>query len=573
VPEHCGDGYDLDPATQFCFENMTYQKCGGNSYIPYSEFCSGNTVYAKCGNDAFNPATQACDNGLLKSIFTVFFNTSGGTPPAIPPVIVDSGAFLGSTFPTAPARWGYSFDGWFDGTQEYIASSTITKTMTLAANWTAIPTYKTIYDGNGNTGGGIPIDTLSPYLNNSTVTVLNEGTLTKTGHRFNGWSTTVDGNGPSYIAGNTFTITANTTLYAKWNDATISMFTVKVSSAGIGATGSGNYEAGKIVTISAGNAAGQKFKNWTTSSPGAILANPNSDVTTFTMPANAVTVTASFETLPQFTIAYNGNSHTGGTVPIDNNSPYVSGSTVRVLGEATLVKTNHTFGGWSTVANGSGKNYAAGNTFTVSESTTLYAKWIDVSTPTYTVTVSSAGTGASGDGSYDAGVTVSISAGTPPTGQQFKNWASNGDVTFADANRTTTTFIMPTKTVNVAALFEPIPAATYPVAVSSNWTGTNTSGSGNYAAGAAVAINAGTAPSGCKFINWTSSSNGVTIAKADSATTTFTMPANPVTVTANFETIPTQTKYTLTVTASPTIGGMWSGTLIRQITLPGHRLT
>jgi uncharacterized protein (TIGR02145 family) len=73
------------------------------------------------------------------------------------------------------------------------------------------------------------------------------------------------------------------------------MYSVSVSSEGIGATGSGSYAAGATVSINAGTApAGQQFKNWTASSNGVTFYNANSAATTFTMPANAVTVAAVF---------------------------------------------------------------------------------------------------------------------------------------------------------------------------------------------------------------------------------------------------------------------------------------
>jgi uncharacterized protein (TIGR02145 family) len=81
-----------------------------------------------------------------------------------------------------------------------------------------------------------------------------------------------------------------------------------------------------------------------------------------------------------------------------------------------------------------------------------------------------------------------------------------------------------------------LPPNTYPVTVTS--AGTGATGGGSYAAGAAVSISAGTAPAGKQFKNWTTASNGVTFANANGAATTFTMPANAVTVTANFEAIP-----------------------------------
>jgi len=540
VPEYCGNGYELNPETEFCYGNKTYKKCGGGEYNPDAEFCSGSAVYAKCGGIEFNTVTHACDNELLKSKFTVFFELNGGNSPAISPITVDSGAFLGSMFPQTPTRAGYAFDGWSDGTQIYIASSPITKNMTLTAIWLEVASYQVIYDGNGNDRGSAPIDTCSPYIINSTVTVLGEGSLAKNDHTFSGWSTTADGTGPSYTDGNTFTIIANTTLYAKWTDATISTFAVTVSSDGIGAIGSGRYEPGKTVNISAGIAEGKMFKNWTTATSGVIFANANNAITTFVMPANAVTVTAVFEALPRFTVTYNGNGHTGGAVPIDGNSPYYSGSTVTVLDSGTLTKTNHVFNGWSTGASGSGKNYSAGNTFTISKNTTLYAKWTDVSIPTYTVKVSSAGTNASGDGSYEADATVSISAGTPPNGQRFKNWTTNSGIAFANPNNETTTFIMPAKAVEIAANFELI---TYTVTISS--TGIGKSGDGDYTAGATVNISAGTPPDGQRFKNWTTNS-GVTFANANNETTTFIMPAKAVEVVAQFEPIPV---YSVTVSS------------------------
>ena len=75
------------------------------------------------------------------------------------------------------------------------------------------------YDGNGNTGGTVPTDSSSPYSSGDTVTVIgNTGSLEKTGKTFSGWNTKADGSGTTYTAAQTFTITASTTLYAKWTD-------------------------------------------------------------------------------------------------------------------------------------------------------------------------------------------------------------------------------------------------------------------------------------------------------------------------------------------------------------------
>jgi uncharacterized repeat protein (TIGR02543 family) len=73
---------------------------------------------------------------------------------------------------------------------------------------------------------------------------------------------------------------------------------------------------------------------------------------------------------------------------------------------------------------------------------------------------------------------------------------------------------------------------TYTVTV--NGSHATTKGEGEYAEGETVTINAGSR-NGYSFNGWTVTSGGVTLANANSATTTFTMPAGNVTVTANWK--------------------------------------
>jgi uncharacterized repeat protein (TIGR02543 family) len=79
--------------------------------------------------------------------------------------------------------------------------------------------YTVTYNGNTNTSGNTPTDASSPYTAGSTVTILgNSGSpvFAKTGFTFSGWNTAADGSGTSYSPGNTFAISTNTTLYARW---------------------------------------------------------------------------------------------------------------------------------------------------------------------------------------------------------------------------------------------------------------------------------------------------------------------------------------------------------------------
>lgn len=147
---------------------------------------------------------------------------------------------------------------------------------------------------------------------------------------------------------------------------------------------------------------------------------------------------------------------------------------------------------------------------------------------TYTVTVNNG----TGGGNYRPGETVTITA-TTPTGQTFTNWTTTtAGVTLANANTATTTFVMPSSNVTVTANFSggntANPDGSYTVTVN------NGTGGGNYQPGATVTITANTPPSGQTFANWTTTTTGVTLANANSNSTTFVMPASNVTVTANY---------------------------------------
>ncbi len=83
---------------------------------------------------------------------------------------------------------------------------------------TAIEGYTVEYNGNGSTGGSVPVDNKG-YRNGDKVTVLgNTGGLTLSGYTFAGWNTTANGSGTAYSPGSNFTMgTSNVILYAQWN--------------------------------------------------------------------------------------------------------------------------------------------------------------------------------------------------------------------------------------------------------------------------------------------------------------------------------------------------------------------
>jgi hypothetical protein len=142
--------------------------------------------------------------------------------------------------------------------------------------------------------------------------------------------------------------------------------------------------------------------------------------------------------------------------------------------------------------------------------------------------------GTSAAGSYAAGDTVTITAADALSGQVFDKWTTTDGVIFADASSVETAFTMPAKAITVTAKYKDAPAPpTPPAPTTYTVTVAGGSGSGSFEESASVSISANAPEGGKVFDTWTSSD--VSFANASSATTSFTMPAKAVTVTANYK--------------------------------------
>jgi hypothetical protein len=175
-----------------------------------------------------------------------------------------------------------------------------------------------------------------------------------------------------------------------------------------------------------------------------------------------------------------------------------------------------------------------------------------VATYELTMTVDPAGGGTvtdvSDESPYEAGTIVSIKA-EANAGYRFVNWTAVPDVVFHNATAAEATFTMPDEAVTVTANFEPILtyALTMTVAPVAGGVATDETGANSYGAGATVAIKAAAAP-GYGFANWTAVPK-VVFHNANAAETTFTMPDEAVSVTANFVVV-------CQLTISSTTGGL-----------------
>jgi len=311
--------------------------------------------------------------------------------------------------------------------------------LTLAQGQTAVCTITNddnahvAYDGNGSTGGAVPVDNNS-YPPGSTVVVAAAGTLARTGFAFTGWNTAANGSGTARAAGSTFAIgSTNVTLFAQWAPTYTVTYSGNGNTGGTPPVDSTAYPQGATVTVAGAGTlvkAGFTFIGWNTAADGT--GTSRAAGSSFAMGAANVTLHAQWTSLPTYTVTYSGNGSTGGTVPVDANA-YLAGATVTVLGNTgNLVRAGFTFAGWNTAANGSGTSRAPGSTFAMgAANVTLFASWTAVTavsgaSPTGGGTISASLSSAdAGCGFTSAqfipvtGHAASPPAGTAPTGVSF----------------------------------------------------------------------------------------------------------------------------------------------------------
>ncbi|MCL2082601.1 MAG: InlB B-repeat-containing protein, partial [Oscillospiraceae bacterium] len=92
--------------------------------------------------------------------------------------------------------------------------------------------------------------------------------------------------------------------------------------------------------------------------------------------------------LPKYAVTYNGNGHTGGTVPAPQEKIH---DTDLTLHSGTPTKTGFTFQGWSLSADATAATWGSGGIYTLNEANTLYAVWVPVLPADHTITYNANG--------------------------------------------------------------------------------------------------------------------------------------------------------------------------------------
>lgn len=235
------------------------------------------------------------------------------------------------------------------------------------------------------------------------------------------------------------------------------------------------------------------------------------------------TYTAQF-TENKYTIAFNGNGNTGGSMSSITNVGYDDSKT---LTANAFTKTGYTFNGWNTKADGSGTSYAdkasvSKLTATNGATVTLYAKW---KANSYTIKFNAnGGSGSMSDlaMTYDTAKNLTANSFTR-TGYDFLGWSTSSSATSATyADKASVKNLATSGSVTLYAVWK-IKTFTVTVVASPTEAGT-VSGGGNYDYNKTATLTA-TAKTGWKFKQWndgnTSNPRTVTVTAATTYTATF----------------------------------------------------
>jgi len=378
-------------------------------------------------------------------IYTITFNANNATDGNVPAAVTaDSGTVIKLPNKGNIAKDGYNFGGWSTsstGTGDDYGEGVsyhVMGNITIYARWIEVnnlPEYDVAYDGNGNTDGSIA-NTAVTYKQGSVINLRSKGNLVKEGYSFDGWSVNPSGTGTVYQAGSSYTVTDNTTFYAKWT----ALPTYTVTFDDNGAT-SGNPPAnaetysGNSITLSGqGSMAkdGYSFGGWNTNSIGT-GTNYNAG-TSYTVKQN-ITLYAKWTAITTFTVTFNGNGNTNGSIPPQMSQD--SGKTITLPGQNDMERSGYNFGGWNTNNSGTGSNYPANSSYTVTKNITLYAKWTTVNAYTVTFNGNNNTSGvAPSPISQEAGKTITLpdQESMERTGYSFGGWNTNSGGTGTNYN-------------------------------------------------------------------------------------------------------------------------------------------
>lgn len=309
-------------------------------------------------------------------------------------------------------------------------NSTGSSASTPSGNFGTTIKYTVNYDGNGGNCG----QTTSYATSASAAVTL--PTPTRSGYIFAGWYTVASGGDRVGGAGESYTPSANVTLYAQWGKPCTVTYNANGGSCG---TVSEKY-TGTTLTLPTPTRDGYWFIGWYDAATGG---NKIGDAGATYNPAGEITLYAHWQEKVEYTVTYNANGGTCGTA-----SATYQGT---VLTLPTPTRPGYKFLGWYTATSGGTKIGEAGASYTPSANITLYAQW-QINSYTITVTTNNATVKVNGTTVNNNG-TVSIQYGTQVTVEVTYSQSNSRSTTIKGSDGTTYTspFTMPAQDVTINA--------------------------------------------------------------------------------------------------------------------------
>ncbi|MCL1837178.1 MAG: InlB B-repeat-containing protein [Treponema sp.] len=379
-------------------------------------------ILASCNNVFYLLANGDSDGKYVMVVggdgYHVRFDKNGGDKEPEPKeIIVKPPADTVGRLPEEPTRLLHAFTGWntmHNGLgDEFTEDTVVNRSLTVWAQWRADSVTVTF---STNDGAGEPPSSETVGAN-SNIVLPGYNDFSKEGFDFAGWSIDPSGSEITYKAHDSYPVTRDITLYAKWNPPGVKTFTVSFDSRG------GSLAASQIVnegeTAHRPDNPGRKgyaFDRWYGDSglntEYAFSAPVNSDMTLY----------ADWDPIAYY-VAYNANGGSGSMASSEHTY-----DVRKALTENAFTRTGFVFSGWNTRTDGKGSNYANkqnvenlsaadGNTFT------LYAQWLDVPPDSHLVTFNA------DDGTPAPGPQVAADGGkaaAPPPmtkkGSDFGGW-------------------------------------------------------------------------------------------------------------------------------------------------------
>ncbi|MBN2544618.1 MAG: InlB B-repeat-containing protein [Spirochaetes bacterium] len=362
----------------------------GNAFDGYYDGVNGTGIkYYNSDMTSANNWDKTANTTLYakwaENVYTVIFNKQGGTGGSN-----SVNAVFANPMPsaTAPARTGFTFDGYYAGTNgtgtkyynENMSSARDwdkTATTTLYAKWNA-NIYTVTFDKAGGTGGS---NTVTVVFNSS---MPSAAAPSRTGCTFDGYYDGANGTGYKYYnsdmsSARNWDKPANTTLYAKW---TANSYTVTFNKVG-GAGGSNSVIAVYGSSMPAATApaqTGYTFDGYYDGTDGTGYKYYNSDMTSArNWDKSANTTLYAKWTANVYLVTFDKAGGEGGS-----NFVYVTYGEPMPLAIAPTYPADdwYAFDGYYIGANGTGTKYYNSNmtsarNWDIAANTTLRAKWID----------------------------------------------------------------------------------------------------------------------------------------------------------------------------------------------------